>query len=569
MCYGTKKILLIGNGFDLRTGVKTTFREFIRFIIYGVIWHNYSKSEVLKTIITNDKHLTFKVDSEIPPEEIFPKYFNEKIKNKVKTIADVQREEERKKREKDHPGEKLLPSKHPLEILLEIDQKEKKEEEKEEEKRITVFDYCRMLIDTEFGKYFFKHLLKSPYLEEALRIDLSSPIQWFFGYKVDNHDANDKFLRWSVIYGLKDAEAEMGEHNCIPNDTSLGEGLETIAHIVENNLNINRGNIALWSDVETVIELFVTRDKNLKNKYNLEDDDLPKWNDETLKSFSEGVDIFELLLTKYLAAIQNSINIDENFADEFIDEIENNHKESFDQRSHNVMMLSNLLQNPLYVPDIVINYNYTNIAERIYQKAPQKPHYPLPRPQHIHINGSLEPKYAPSREGFATNIVIGYTNHNNIDVQKELYHFEKSSRRIVKNTEFFNLETHLHGYDNFDLLIIGHSCCTADSDVIGSLLEHDKLQNALILCHTKDDLISINNNIRHILKPEKYGELMTHKAGVGNHNLFYAVERPKEENKNQESKKKRLVHVQKKASLGEKIGKLLTRRSRKIVKTAQ
>lgn len=32
----TKKILLIGNGFDLRTGVKTTFRDFFRFVIYGV-----------------------------------------------------------------------------------------------------------------------------------------------------------------------------------------------------------------------------------------------------------------------------------------------------------------------------------------------------------------------------------------------------------------------------------------------------------------------------------------------------------------------------------------------------
>ena len=73
----TKKIVLIGNGFDLRTGVKTTFRDFFRFVIYGVIWHNYSKSEVLKTIITNDKHLTFKVDTEVQPEEIFLKYFNE------------------------------------------------------------------------------------------------------------------------------------------------------------------------------------------------------------------------------------------------------------------------------------------------------------------------------------------------------------------------------------------------------------------------------------------------------------------------------------------------------------
>lgn len=540
----TKKILLIGNGFDLRTGVKTTFREFIRFVIYGVIWHNYHKSKLLK-------HQFIRLSGEKSAKKCLNTYYKIKIKNKVTYVATIQRKKENNN------------SKHPLEILLDLPP--------EEQKIIT--ENCRKLIDTEFGKYFFKHLLKSQYLEEALKVDLSAPelLLLFLDHSVDDdndYSFKNKVLRWSVIYGLQDTWAEMGEHNCIPNDTRLEEGLETIAHIVEDNFDKNRGNIALWSDVETVIELFVTGDQKLKDKYSVNNADLPTWNNETLKSFSEGLDIFELLLTKYLAAIQNSINIDENFADEFIDEIENNHKESYDQRSRN-MLLPNLLKNPLYVPDIVINYNYTNIAERIYQKAPQKPHYPLPRPHHIHINGSLEPKYTPSREGFATNIVIGYTNHNNSDVQKELYHFEKSSRRIVKNTEFFNLDYYMKGFDNFDLLIIGHSCCTADSDVIGSLLEHDKLNNALILCHTKDDLISINNNIRHILKPEKYGELMTHNVGERDHNLFYAVERPKEENKNQESKRKSLVQVQRKASLRKKIGKLLTRRSRKKVKTAQ
>ena len=317
----TKKIVLIGNGFDLRTGVKTTFREFFRFVIYGVIWHNYSKSEVLKTIITNDKHLTFKVDTGVQPEEIFPKYFNEKIQNKVKVIADVQREKEREHWEKEHPNENLLPSKHPLEILLDIDQKEKVEE-KEEEKRITVFDYCRMLIDTEFGKYFFKHLLKSPYLEEALRIDLSTPAEWFFGYEADNHDANDKFLRWSVIYGLKDTWAEMEEQNCIPDNTSLGEGLETIAHIVEYNLNKSRGNIALWSDVETVIELLIARDEKLKTKYKVSKDDFPDWDSNTLESFSKGLNLFEILLTKYLSEIQN-IDITKNYAQNFFDKIVN------------------------------------------------------------------------------------------------------------------------------------------------------------------------------------------------------------------------------------------------------
>ena len=46
-------------------------------------------------------------------------------------------------------------------------------------------------------------------------------------------------------------------------------------------------NIELWSDVETVIELLVTENDDLKVRYGV--NDLPKWNNETLKSFSEGL----------------------------------------------------------------------------------------------------------------------------------------------------------------------------------------------------------------------------------------------------------------------------------------
>lgn len=224
----TQKILLIGNGFDLRTGVKTTFKEFFRFVIYGIIWHNYSKSEVLRTIITNDKNLKFKIDSEASPEILFQKYFEEKINKKIEIIANIQREKEEWGKERH--GKKLLPSKHPLEILLEIENVEKKKGKEE-----TISDWCRKLLETEFGQKFFKHLLKSPYLEEALKIDLSNPSEWLLGYNVDNNP-KDKFLRWSVIYGLKEAIVYTPkEDDCISFDY-LGEGLKTISHIYETHL---------------------------------------------------------------------------------------------------------------------------------------------------------------------------------------------------------------------------------------------------------------------------------------------------------------------------------------------
>ncbi|WP_406039450.1 AbiH family protein [Succinimonas sp.] len=521
----TQKILLIGNGFDLRTGVKTTFREFFRFVIYGIIWHNYLKSEVLRTIITNDNNLKFKLDSEVPREELFQKYFDEKINNKIQVIANIQKEKEKIEWEKEHHGENLLPSKHPLEILLEI--------EKEE----AISEWCRKLIETEFGQKFFKHLLKSPYLEEALRIDLSNPSEWLLGYNVDNN-LKDKFLRWSVIYGLKEAIVDTKEDDCISFDY-LGEGLETITHIYESHLEKNLNNISLWSDVETVIELLITKDEKLKTKYNVKNDDLPIWNDETLKSFSEGLDIFEFILTNYLKAITDKLDIEERFgsASDFLESIYKAHEDSMLMRctlrslpNAPLMKQGDLLEF-LKNPDMVINYNYTDIAKKIYKGKKDI--------KHVHINGQINPEliFNPSKEGLKTNIVIGYTNHNNNDVPKELYHFEKSCRRIVKNTEYFRLKPDNNTVLTFDLLIIGHSCCTADSDIIGNLLTHKKLHNALILCHTKDDLISINNNIKHILDPETYGNLMTHGPNKVGPSLFFAVEQPKQNKEPPEERK--------------------------------
>ena len=484
-----KNILLIG--FDLRTEVKTTFKDFLRFVIYGIIWHNYSKSNVLKDIMNH-----YKLDVKTY------------VKDKIPVIAKKQRQKEKANNTK--------PSRHPLEILLKLPLLKLPHEKQKK----NVSEICRKFIDTEFGKILFKYILNSRFLMEALSIDLrycSIPSLLF------DYNESEEMLRWAVIYGLKDDWAEMGEDNCIPNDTYLKEGLETIAHIVETNFDNNRNNIALWSDVETVIELLVTKNKKLITKFQIEKNDLPEWTNETLKSFSEGLELFEFLLTQYFLAIQNEINIDKDYADEFITKIIDKHKVSFDQRTRKVW-LPNLIKNPLYVPDLVINYNYTNIAERIYQYFTPEAPYQSSKPQHIHINGSLQPIPDPSKEGFATNIVIGYTNSNSSDVPKELYHFEKSCRRIVKDTDYFDLNYHFTSEKNilFDLLIIGHSCCIADSDIIRSLLAHEKLHNALVLCHSKDDLISINNNLRHILGQEKYGKLMTHQDRKGN--LFFAVE---------------------------------------------
>lgn len=501
----TKKILLIGNGFDLRTGVKTTFRDFFRFVIYGVIWHNYNKSELFRD----------RTSAWLPPETKYEEFFDEE---KIKVVANIQREKERKKWIEENQQGELYPSEHPLEILSRLNDRD------------SIAENCRKLIETEFGQKFIKRILnrnkkgQDNELVKALTINLTTQ-----NLPADLKSTGSVYYG---IYGLLNNSVAITRPDLIPSDTNLGCGLETIAYIYEAYLDKNWSNIALWSDVETVIELLITGNKNLITKYNVSKNELPKWNDETLKSFSEGLDIFELLLTKYLDAITQMLDIEKRFgsAPKFLESIYRAHEKSMRMRCL-IRISQELLMNPwdlldfLRNPDVVINYNYTDIAERIYKN--------IANPIYIHINGEINPRagFEPSYEGFTTNIVIGYTNHNKSNVPKDLYHIEKSSRRIVKNTEFFRLKQNTDKVATFDLLIIGHSCCTADSDIIGNLLTHPKLNKALILCHTKDDLISINNNLKQILDPEIYGNLMTHETDKIGPSLFFAVEQPKKNNK--------------------------------------
>lgn len=449
----------------------------------------------------------------LPPKTKYEKFFDEE---KIKVVADIQREKERKKWEKEHPGEEFHPSEHPLEILSRLNDRD------------NIAENCRKLIETEFGQKFIKRILncnkkgQDNELVKALTINLTTE------NLPSDSDLESTGSVYYAIYGIfNNSTVASTLPDLISGDTNFGRGLETIAHIYEAYLDKNWSNIALWSDVETVIELLITKDEKLKERYNIKKEDFPEWNDKTLKSFSEGLDIFELLLTKYFEAITKNLDIE----NKFLEKISIAHQNSMRMRCSlrcsppKPLMLPGHLQELLNNPDMVINYNYTDIAERIYKNKTNL--------RHVHINGEIYHRFEfePSDEGFTTNIVIGYTNHNNSNVPKELYHFEKSSRRVVKNTEFLDLPQHIVGYDNFDLLIVGHSCCVADGDIIGDLLKHEKLRNALILCHTKDDLISINNNIRHILRTEplKYGELMTHMDNKKSHNLFYAVEQPKEQ----------------------------------------
>lgn len=495
----TKNILIIGNGFDLRTGVKSSFRDFISYVILGCILHNYR----------NPKALIF-MDAD---REII-KHIWEFEKDWLRNLASVR--------------EKVLPEKEKYKELRALLKRHRKN-----------CSDCSILAHTELGKYIFKH-----FSSQALN-ELISPIQW------DNNKTEEENHEIETCL--------IEQYSQLDSDLRV----KSIIDIIDSELKKQRNNLNLWSDVETVIELLVTRSDELQKKFNVKDGTLPELDNEGLKSISEGLDLFENLFTEYLTEEQKKIKIDKKFADDFFNDIIQKHINSLRQRSHGTLANTrytdeDIAQNLLFVknPTTVINYNYTDIAKRLYDEIRPLPknsgtpetseqiftqmRYGPKEIKIIHVNGSLASKNQSNE--FQDDIVIGYTNLENKDVPKDLYHFEKSCRRIIKNSPYIDIES-LIGDDEsclFNLLIIGHSCCLADGDILGKLLTHDKLDNAVILCYDTTALVSAFNNIKKIISLEeqkepkkqiKFADLMNYTYSTKipgdekpNHNIFFAVD---------------------------------------------
>ena len=308
MCNKTKKIVVIGNGFDIRTGVKTSFRDFISFIVYGCVFNNYNKG----------------MDS--------PLFSNLKIRETIKNSKDS------------------IPNKK-------------------------IYDYetckkCKCFADTSFGEFIIKNF-KNDNLNELIYPPYEDPY------------ASDEMN--------KEAKNEYQKNN---HELIFELELGPLPKVINKIFYDSKNNIKLWSDVETVIELLIIKGKKLKTKYKVSDHDLLEWDNNTLESFSDGLDLFEILLTKYLSEIQN-INITKDYAKTFFDKIVNNHIESLTRRSRGAIdedVAKELLD--ISNADIVINYNYTNIAKRLFEGILSSEQ----EDKIVHINGSIESKLGTQNE---------------------------------------------------------------------------------------------------------------------------------------------------------------------------
>lgn len=437
----SKTILLIGNGFDLRAEVKSSFNNFITFIIYGCILHNCYNNYYLKNRVADILHNKNANLKSLPPE---------------------------------------------LDILL-------------NKSTHDIYQKCRDFAETHLGKEIFTHIF-SPY--------------FYFAFILLSESANVKpILRYDkksleTSYGLEPSPE--GNKFDIPANI-LNKGLETIVYLIDKELSSDKNNIKLWLDVECIIEMLIAGTEELKDKYNYHE--VVKKDHITIDSYTKGLNLFENLVTEYLTEAQK-IKIDGNIAHEYFNDVQNKYLHSLVKRSrHRIEDID------ISHPNIVINYNYTNIAERYFSAIGSQPKI-------IHINGSINIPDELRLNEIDTNIVVGYTKPGDISVPREVFPFEKSLRRIIKNTEYLDIDS-LIGSDDFDLVIMGHSCGIADSDIIGKLLKNKNLKSAVVLCHSLDDLILSVNNIKAMLGDEQFGKLMSFSKDVKYNNLYFSVENEK------------------------------------------
>jgi len=228
----------------------------------------------------------------------------------------------------------------------------------------------------------------------------------------------------------------------------MNKGIETFIYTIDKELSDSR--VKLWLDIESVIEMIVTNSTELRDKYGFREEiALDK---TSIDAFLKGINLFEQLLSEYLLDSEKQFSNKDNYG-YFFSQISDDFRDSLSKRS-------NFLIDDLDIRDAstVINYNYTNIAERIYKK--HNPNIDI-----RYINGTLHVNEEVKLNEIDTNIVIGYSNLEETKVRKDQYPFEKKSRRILKNTEYIDIES-IISREPFELVIIGHSCGIADSDVI-------------------------------------------------------------------------------------------------------
>ena len=302
-------------------------------------------------------------------------------------------------------------------------------------------------------------------------------------------------------------------------DTSLEELFSCICKFYDDlSSEIQKNNLYGWLDIEAFIEYLVLNDRLLDNRFVISKA-FREYLDKT--SFSNGLyadikgadeiyrslHLFTIEFCRFVS-LQESLNNKTNLTLKFDNETSKYKLSSDSCVNRNDIFYANYKFTQFITS--IIDFNYSNTTQVVIP-------YNFRTNKHLdiyHVNGRCDNLSA----------VFGYTNTKQIKVNREAFKFEKRTQRLLKNVpsvDFVKLTS-----SPFNLFIFGHSCSTADRDILEPLLKSESLQFVIIFCYSEDDKISIYKNLCEILGYEHMDHL-TRQTESTSQRLLWAIHEDK------------------------------------------
>lgn len=484
----TSNILLIGNGFDLALGFKTSYSDFLKFLSVKVYLLNIVDElrtsteyrELVKSALHNDYFDKTKSDIKNNPNE------DKVIQIFINAIDDIE-----------DPKNHFFKDAESLKDKLDLS---------------FISDFFALVL----GEDLLKIIRGNPFNLNKLIIEHSveyQKVKKSLNIKFDNKQTGNDFGH-------------------VSNDEEIFDATRDIdAFLIILNNKIKQARVKQWVDVESFIEFLATNDRKLCSKFYPKNKEInsPLLDDPSKeKEYCKGLEVFSNLFKEYLNDVLetnfvnfNDIANEDNLdilKDRFdIDSLVKHYFDNLERRSHG--FISKIILDKV---SHIINFNYTYTAEVIFKKRYNNDLLK----NSYHINGEID--YAnhhkiTDQSNASNNLVFGFT-YTNSDNKNILSQFEK---RFLRNSKKLKqIESYVDPLISkpFNLLIYGHSCSVADGDVIGKLLKSTNLKIAVILCLNQESMDSIKANLLQILGNDRFYELLDNAdKNVGKESLYFAV----------------------------------------------
>lgn len=291
-----------------------------------------------------------------------------------------------------------------------------------------------------------------------------------------------------------------------------------VSLLLQNNVN-DTLRVNGWLEVEELINCALTLDKSLLTKFSFDNVNRSK-----LEKY-----VLELNLNDNLINAKEFVNSIRNFTDEFCTFI-NLQQSKFLNKSNEdkekiFSNLSTLLSKELslyhtgidapFIENVdfsniyrVLNYNYSDFADNLFLHATIQ-----------HVNGRCIDNTAI----FGTNEEFSSLSKTN----KFAIQLFKQTQRVLNHVSFVNYDRLVSSTRDelFNLIIYGHSCATADFDVIGKLLNHKNLNVAVVLCYDQDSFLTCYSNIRKGLTPDVFNKKLASSSSIKGR-IFFLDRKP-------------------------------------------